>query len=88
MSTVHRRILPAKESRCSPSPDCPLQRCCARFTCPLPLGIGATLSNFRNLVMYTPTGATCGQFVSEMVSDAELEEQAKKPVKPPIGKTA
>jgi hypothetical protein len=87
MSAVHRRILPAKESRCSPSPACPLQESCARFMCPLPQGVGATLSNSRNLVIYTPVGLTCSQFLSDMVSDAELAISAKKPVKPPIGST-
>lgn len=84
MSKFHRRILPANEPRCTPSPDCQFKVSCARYTYPLPQGIGATMGNFRGTYMYTDEGMKCMRFISEMVSDEELAEQ-KKPAKPPIG---
>jgi hypothetical protein len=84
MSTVHRRILPAKEARCTPSPDCQFKENCARYKCPLPQGIGATMGNFRGTYMYTDEGMKCPRFISDMVSDEELAAQ-QKTVKPPIG---
>jgi len=85
MSAVHRRILPASEPRCHPSPDCPLQDSCSRFTSPLPQGIGATLGNYRGKVVAGPIVNFCAMFVNQMVSDGELAAAAKKPVKPPLG---
>jgi hypothetical protein len=88
VSKVHRRILPAKEPRCHPSPDCPLQDSCARFTCGLPQGIGATMANYRARVISGITAHLCPEFISSMVSDAELEAAAKPATKPPIGSKA
>ena len=86
MSKFHRRILPAKESRCHP-PNCPLKAQCARFTCPLPAGIGATMGNFSGSLIYTDAGPICSKFLSVMVSDDEIAAQ-QKTVKPPIGSNA
>lgn len=84
--SVRRRVLAHKDCRCHPVPQCPLQSGCARFTTPLPQGIGATVANYRDDVI-AGTGSThfCPQHLSEMVTDAELAQAAKKPVKPPIG---
>lgn len=95
MSSVHRRILKASDIRCHPDPTCPLQSGCARFTSPLPQGIGTTMCNFRGEVITSATmvmtilgpvmtdgPSTCPKHLSQMVQD---DEDAKpKTVHPPL----
>jgi hypothetical protein len=87
MSTVHRRILASDVARCMPAPDCQFKANCARYTSPLPQGLGATMANFRGSYMFTDEGMKCPRFISTMVSDEELVAQ-QKTVKPPIGSKA
>lgn len=72
MSTVHRRVLTAKDVRCSPSPSCPLQDGCARFKSPMPQGIGAKLENYRSNVSTTAGVSLCLHYLSFMVSDEDM----------------
>lgn len=82
MTTAHRRVLKPDDARCHPSPHCQLQHTCARFTSPMPQGIGGKMGNFRSAA---PVVTYCSDHLSQMVDDAELEAAAKPATKPPIG---
>jgi hypothetical protein len=90
MSVAHRRVLPASEVRCHPSPSCPLQESCARYRSPLPQGIGSSLGNFADSVFIATSNLyECPKFLNLMVSDSERDEAAatarKSAIKPPLG---
>ena len=78
MSTVHRRVLKDSDDRCAGT-DCPRKHDCARFTSPMPQGLGTRMGNFA------VPGITCSSYLPNMISDDELALQPAKPVKPAIG---
>jgi hypothetical protein len=74
-----RRVMDPDEVRCRPSPGCPLQDSCARFTSPIPT-TNAKIGNFRAQVQTGPTGSACNYRLSVMVGPAAPPAQrATKP---------